>query len=225
MKIFGYDTENAFDYENGFYLTSAQHRMQKMIAHYEIYKKIIGLPGQVIELGVFKGCSLLRLASFRNMLESSSSRLIIGFDAFGDFPYPENASDSDANFIQNFEKIAGKGISEKELMQALQNKKIDNVELVAGDILQTLPLYLDAKPQTKVALLHIDVDVYYPSKVALDLLYPALVPGGIIVLDDYGTVEGETRAVDEFVEIHGLSIQKLPFSYIPAFIEKPIVKK
>lgn len=221
MNIFGFDTEKAFDYENGFYLTSAQHRMQKMIAHYELYKKILGLPGQVIELGVFKGCSLLRFASYRNMLESSSSRSIIGFDAFGDFPVPENASDSDASFIQLFEDIAGKGISETELRQILSHKKIDNVELIAGDIIKTLPAYLTAKPHTKVALLHIDVDVYLPSKVALELLYPALVPGGIIVLDDYGTVEGETRAVDEFISLHSLTIQKLPFSYIPAYIEKP----
>lgn len=222
MNIFGFDTEKAFDYENGFYLTSAQHRMQKMIAHYELYKKILGLPGQVVELGVFKGCSLLRFASYRNMLESSSSRSIIGFDAFGDFPVPENASLEDTSFIELFENLAGKGISEAEMQQVLLHKKIDNVELVAGDILNTLPAYLKAKPHTKVALLHIDVDVYLPSKVALDLMYPALVPGGIIVLDDYGTVEGETRAVDEFINQHGLSIQKLPFSYIPAFIEKPI---
>lgn len=221
MNIFGFDTEKAFDYENGFYLTSAQHRMQKMIAHYELYKKILGLPGQVIELGVFKGCSLLRFASYRNMLESSSSRSIIGFDAFGDFPVPDNASDSDASFIQLFENVAGKGISETELHQILSHKKIDNVELIAGDIIKTLPAYLTAKPHTKVALLHIDVDVYLPSKVALEHLYPALVPGGIIVLDDYGTVEGETRAVDEFIALHGLTIQKLPFSYIPAYIEKP----
>jgi hypothetical protein len=46
--------------------------------------------------------------------------------------------------------------------------------------------------------------------------------GVVIVLDDYATVVGATRAVDEFIAERNLniSIQKLPFNYIPCFIVK-----
>ena len=43
MMIAKYDTDKAFDYENGFYLTSKPYRMGNILAHYELYKKIIDL--------------------------------------------------------------------------------------------------------------------------------------------------------------------------------------
>ena len=81
-----YIYEDAFDYENGFALTSAPYRMGNILAHYELYKKILHVPGDVIELGVFKGNSLIQFATFRHLLENDKSRKIVGFDAFGDFP-------------------------------------------------------------------------------------------------------------------------------------------
>lgn len=54
-----FDEHKAFDYENGFYITSEPYRMGNIIAHYELYKKIINLPGALVELGVFKGGSLI----------------------------------------------------------------------------------------------------------------------------------------------------------------------
>ena len=81
-----YTVENSFDYENGFILTSAPHRLGNILAHYELYKKIVHLPGDVVELGVFKGNSLIQFATFRSLLENDKSRKIIGFDAFGTFP-------------------------------------------------------------------------------------------------------------------------------------------
>ena len=64
MIIGKYDTDNKMNYENGFYLTSEPYRMGNILAHYELYKKILELPGDVIELGVFKGgisCSIMYL--------------------------------------------------------------------------------------------------------------------------------------------------------------------
>ncbi|MDR6983923.1 hypothetical protein J2X32_002565 [Rheinheimera pacifica] len=221
MKVFGFDTDSAFDYENGFYLTSEQKRLQKLIAHYELYKKITSLPGAVVELGVFKGASFLRFASFRDMLETANSRTVIGFDAFGRFPQPQDKAATDLAFIAKFEALAGDGISEAELQQCLDFKGLKNTQLVAGDIIETLPTYLAAHPELRIALLHIDVDVYEPSKLALDLLYKHVVPDGLIIFDDYGTVEGETLAVDEFIQQHNLRLRKLSCSHIPAYIQKP----
>jgi hypothetical protein len=219
MNIFGYDTNKAFDYENGFYLTSEPKRLQKLLNHYELYQKIKNLPGEIIELGVFKGASLIRFASFRDSLETTCSRKIIGFDAFGNFPIPQQQAKTDHAFIEKFTQVAGSGISKSELEELLHYKGFRNIELIAGDIMETLPEYLKQQPQLRIALLHIDVDVFAPSKLALDSLYPHMVRGGLIVVDDYGTVEGETLAVDEFIHKHNLKLQKLPLSNIPAYIE------
>jgi len=189
-----------------------------MLAHYELYKSIVGLPGSVIECGVFKAASLLRFCNFREVLESPHSRKIVGFDTFGKFPDQDNALDQ--AFVRKFEAEASVGISVEELTEVLTYKKHVNVELVQGDICVTVPDYLDKHPELKISLLHIDVDVYKPSAVILKHLYERIVRGGVLVLDDYGTVEGETRAVDEFFAARSEVVEKLPISHIPAFVRK-----
>lgn len=221
-EIFGFDFRKPFEYENGFYLTSTASRIAKSIVHYELYKRIVGLPGEVIECGVFKGASLIRFATYREILESQISRKIIGFDAFGKFP--DNVSmATDKQFIKNFEIDAGGGIPKEDLESILKHKNFQNVFLVKGFIPDTFSEYFGKKPATQIALLHIDVDVYEATKACLDYLYERVVKGGIIVFDDYGQVDGATRAINEFIKSLGKDnnfIQKLPYNYIPAFMVK-----
>ena len=74
----------------------------KIIAQFELYKRCSNLPGSIAEFGVFKGNSLIRLASFRNMLEMPQSRNIYGFDMFDNFPTEDVADEQDREFIKNF---------------------------------------------------------------------------------------------------------------------------
>ncbi|MGM0563716.1 MAG: TylF/MycF/NovP-related O-methyltransferase [Pseudomonadota bacterium] len=221
-NLFNFDTNEAYHYENGFFITSDKRRLAKTIAHYELYKSIVDLPGAVIECGVYKGASLIRFATFRDMLESSGARQIIGFDAFGSFPVPEGADDSDKAFIEDFESKGGEGISREELEAVLAHKGFDHHQLIKGDLLETVPEYLKAHPELKVALLHIDVDVYEPTLKALEHFFPHMISGGLVVLDDYHLVDGATRAVDEFIAEHqpGTLLQKLPFAHTPTYFHK-----
>lgn len=208
-----FDETKEFVYENGFYLTSKPYRLGNMLAHYELYKKIIDLPGDVVELGVFKGGSLIQWATFRELLENENSRKIIGFDMFGEFPDTEKV-DSDKEFIDNWNKLfKDEFISREEIYDSLKLKGIGNVELIKGDINDTLPEFISKNKHMRISLLHIDTDVYEPSKLGLELLYDLIVPNGVIVLDDYGIIEGETLAVDEFFKDKKHSLQKFSFSH------------
>ncbi|MFA7342853.1 MAG: TylF/MycF/NovP-related O-methyltransferase [Terrimicrobiaceae bacterium] len=217
-QLFGFNADQQWDYENGFYLTSHTTRLGKLLAQFELYKSIIHLPGHIVECGVYKGASLVRFSTFREILESPYSRKIIGFDAFGKFPEQSNALDK--KFIESFEGEGGYGISVKEMKKVLRHKSFVNVELIQGDVCETIPKYLSEYPEVKISLLHIDVDVYQPSISILSNLYERVVAGGLIVFDDYGTVAGETKAVDEFFEGKDVLIEKLPISHIPAYIRK-----
>ncbi len=218
MKLFNYDTKKAFDYENGFYLTSDIKRTGKFLAHYRLYLQIMNLPGHIVECGVFKGASFLRFATFRNLFESTHSRKIIGFDAFGKFPKQENLEDD--KYAREHDKSSGMGISDSELKKVLQFKNITNFELIKGDINKTVPIYVNNNPQLKIAMLHIDVDVYEPTMTILKNLYDKVIPSGLIVLDDYSTVFGETRAVDEFFAGKKIKMSKFTFSHIPVYFRK-----
>ncbi|MBE5891257.1 MAG: dTDP-6-deoxy-L-hexose 3-O-methyltransferase [Lachnospiraceae bacterium] len=217
-----YDETKQFEYENGFYLTSQPYRMGNILSHYELYKKITNLPGEVVELGVFKGSSIVQWATFRELLENEKSRKIIGFDMFGPFPKTPGEVPSDNEFIDKWNSdFEGNFVSKEELLQSMELKGIHNVELVKGNILDTLPEYLEAHPNLKISLLHIDVDVYEPCKKGLELLFERVIPEGVIVLDDYAVIEGETKAVDEFFAGKDVKLQKYPFSHAkPTFIIK-----
>jgi hypothetical protein len=217
-SYFGFAAERAFEYENGFYLTSSLSRIGKLLGQYEVYKRILGLPGEVVECGVYKGASLLRLLSFRELLEAPDSRRVIAFDAFGRFP--RNGDQAESAWIEGFEREGGDGIPASELERILARKGFRNTELVPGDINQTVPTYAQAHGELRIALLHIDVDCHEPTRTALEHLFDRVVPGGLVVFDDYGRVAGATRAVDEFLCRHPHALEKPSICHIPAFIVK-----
>lgn len=217
-----FDETKPFDYENGFYLTSKPARIGNILAHYELYKMITDLPGNLVELGVFKGGSLLQFATFRELLENEGSRKMIGFDIFGEFPEATTV-ESDKKFIEKFAKQETKGefLTKEELLKSFEHKGIGNVELIQGDIRETVPFYVKNHPELRISLLHIDTDVYEPAKVGLEELYDRVVKGGVIVFDDFATVEGETIAIEEFFRDKDYIIKKMPLSHTkPSYIIK-----
>ena len=149
-SFLGFETEKCWDYENGFYLTSHLTRLAKMLAHYELYKTIVGLPGQIVECGVYKGASFLRFATFREILESRHSRKMIGFDAFGRFP-DDNEDANNKSFINRFSTAGGDGIGRESFVEVLAHKGFENFELIEGDICLTVPQYVLDHPELKIA--------------------------------------------------------------------------
>jgi hypothetical protein len=210
--------DDVWEAENSFYLASHPSRIGKALAHYEIYKEIVNLPGAVVECGVFKGASLVRLATFRHLLENDDARHLIGFDAFGKFPSENLQLQADQAFVERYEEQAGHGISPDDLKSLMTRKGFSNIELIEGDVLSTVTSYVSANEQLRIALLHLDMDVYEPTRHCLQMLHSRMVPGGIIMFDDYGAVAGATQAIDEFVRAHDLDLEKAEFYYTPAFV-------
>ena len=179
------------------------------------------MPGDIIEFGVFKGSSIMRLLYLRELFENTYSRKIIGFDIFGKFPNDVSSVD-DKKFIEKFESDGGFGISIEDLKEFIKNSDLKNIELVKADITKSLPNWLELNKEKRFSLIHIDVDVYEPTKVILDLIWDKLVPGGVLLSDDFGTVYGETFGVEEFFKSKNIQykIHKERFYKIPSFIIK-----
>lgn len=212
--------EQAFDYENNFYLSCAPGRIGKTLAHFELFKMSLEVPGAIVECGVFKGASLARFAAFRSLLEGSSDRKIVAFDIFGSFPETEFAADR--KLREDFIKSAGReSISVDQMMEVLAHKHCsENVELVAGDICQTVPKHVQENPAMRIALLNLDTDVYEPAVTILEHLYPRLEPGGVLILDDYEVFPGETKAVDDYFAGRSAKIRRFPFAATPSYLVK-----
>ena len=121
--IRGLSEAETWDYENGFYWFSHPTRIYKLLAHYELYRQITKLPGDVFELGVFKAASMIRFATFRALLENNYSRKIIGFDFFSRFPIDKLKLRSDHEFVSRFE-AAGATVSASKRRARLFSEKV-----------------------------------------------------------------------------------------------------
>ena len=214
------DFEKSFEYENNFYWSCDITRISKLLAHYEIYKMAKDIPGAIVECGVFKGASLLRFAMFRELFENPFSKKILGFDTFDKFPETKFSGD-----IELLEKqIATDGqnsISTEQLHKIFAHKGIDRyIELIEGDITKTVPEYVEKHPELKISILNLDTDVYEPAVTIMEYLYPRIIKGGILMIDDYGEFPGENKAVDDYFKDKNIKIRKFPFCMTPSYVVK-----
>jgi len=215
-----YDLNRCFEYENGYMATAEPRRFSKLISHLEFFNQTSSLRGEIVELGIFKGNSLFRWIKFRDLLENTFSRKIIAFDIFSDFPETDFEEDKiqRKKFIEETE--GGVGISFEELNHILKTQQLNhNLDIVKGNILKTLPEYLRNNPQLKISLLHIDVDLYEATNLAIELLFSHVVNGGIIILDDYGSFSGANKAIDDYFK-GKVEVKKLNYSNAISYIIK-----
>jgi len=90
---------------------------------------------------------------------------------------------------------------------------ISKVELVKGDASKTIPKYIKQNPHTVVSLLNLDMDIFEPTKMALEQFVPRMPKGAIIIFDELNSKDwiGETMAVLDTIGIKNLKIERFPF--------------
>lgn len=201
----------------------------RFLAHYELFKKVVDLPGCIVELGVFKGVGLF---TWSNLLEtfnpSDRYKRVFGFDHFEGLLPGQFNDGKDGKMDESVQKMhEGYKCSAEEVRTLVRLHNDDNImpgaercRLIEGDIFETLPKFLEDNPGLKISLLHFDMDLYEPTKFCLEKLYPLVLKGGVICFDEYALIpwQGETRAVDEYFQEHGLepTIHRMPFYHVPS---------
>jgi hypothetical protein len=88
--------------------------------------------------------------------------------------------------------------------------------LISGDAVKTIPEFAQENRGLRFSLLNLDFDVYEPTATALKYFFPLLVPGGIIILDEYGNKGwGESDAVDAFFAGQAVRLERFGWSSGP----------
>lgn len=204
-----------------------RHWLKRFLAHVEFFKMALEVPGDIAELGVWRGAGLMTWA---NLLESYSignrTKMVFGFDNWKGFTH---LNAEDGSEIPEAGKLVG-GFNPtqyyEQLLEAIaifdQDRFISHkprIKLIEGDIQLTVPQFVRETPGVRFSLVHFDCDLYAPTKVALEALWPAVSYGGIVLFDEYGIHDwpGETKAVDEFLsDKPGLQLQTLTWTNTPA---------
>ncbi|MBX7148441.1 TylF/MycF family methyltransferase [bacterium] len=189
---------------------------------YELFKQIIPVHGSIIELGVFRGGGSFSFAQLSAILEPYNyQRKIVGFDTFEGFP---SVASQDSLGKQGTSPKKGDFYTSKNFKEELEknvslydsNRFINNVEklsFVKGDINQTLPQYIKENPHTVISLAYFDMDIYEPTKKALETILPRIPKGGIVAFDEVNNASwpGETLALLETVGLKNVRLQKFVF--------------
>ncbi|MBR9973739.1 TylF/MycF/NovP-related O-methyltransferase [Magnetospirillum sulfuroxidans] len=213
---------DTFAEETRFFQWCDPSRVGKFLAHAKLYEMSLGLPGAFLEVGVFKGASFCRFRKLARLFHPDHTRRFLGFDTFGAFPDADNPADEAKR--KNFIETAGEfSIGREALMDMLAEQNLQqNVMLVAGDITTTLPDFFEENGAVSVAIANIDVDLYKPTKAALESIFPRLVRGGILILDDYEGFPGARQAVNEFLAENNRpeQVRKMSVSASPCYLVK-----
>lgn len=199
--------------------------LKRFLAHYEFFRMVVDLPGDIVELGVYRGTSLMSWANFleiRNM--GDRQKQVFGFDNFAGFTsLDEKDGAADASVAKDisgfdasvFEDILTDAISIYDKDRFIPYKP--RIKLVKGDIEQTVPKFIEENPGLRISLIHFDCDLYRPTKVALEAFWPLVVPGGVVLFDEYGIRPwaGESNAVDEYFRDRKVAIRRLDWAPNP----------
>ena len=169
------------------------------------------LPGDLVECGVWRGGSVMLMAH-ELARRGATDRELWLFDTFAGLPMPDAAIDID---IQGNRAIDGWNArtltdgntywayadeTDVRRNMALTGYPADRQHFVAGMVEDTIP----AQAPERIALLRIDTDWYASHRHLLHALYDRVVPGGVVIFDDYGHFTGAKRAVDEFRAERGI---------------------
>ncbi len=160
------------------------------------YQEIKNIDGDIVECGVGRGRTFLFFAFF--LSEDPKARMLWGFDSFEGFPEPALQDKSSRNPYKGERNnttieyvlwlLKDSGIS-KEVIDT-------KIRLVKGFFDKSLSSYSGEK----IALLHLDGDLYESYRDPLALLYPKVAKGGLILFDEYDdpAFPGARKAIDEY---------------------------
>ncbi|WP_199504293.1 TylF/MycF/NovP-related O-methyltransferase [Qipengyuania sp. YIM B01966] len=169
------------------------------------YIDALNIEGAVVECGVWRGGNLALAGLIRR--ETNNDRQIFAYDTFAGMTAPTphdhkavNEVDTQAKFDalerdghndwcyaslddvrNNFAQVVGAEAQLRTIVGPVQDTLIDETNL----------------PE-KIAILRLDTDFYDSTKAEMEILYPRLVSGGILIVDDYGEWAGARKAVDEY---------------------------
>lgn len=194
-----------------------QH-LKRFLALYEIFKLVLPVKGSIVECGVYRGFGVMAWAKLSAILEPENlTRRIYGFDTFEGFPVvheqdlsPHTDTTAGGLRSESYEEL-------RALVRAYDADRflghIEKVDLVRGDMVETIPRFVETHPHLMVSLLFIDCDLYAPTTAALRHFLPRMPKGAVLAFDDLDNPRwpGETAALLEHRGVRELELKRLPW--------------
>lgn len=184
------------------------------------------IAGDFVECGVWNGGSggIISFVAQNGLIK----RDVWLFDSFEGLPEPTlEDGELAASYIEGPPTGRLKSIghcvgSELKVKELFFNKlKLDSsrIHIIKGWFQNTI--YKSKDNIGKIAFLHLDSDWYKSTRICLKNLYPKVVKGGYIILDDYGCWKGCKKAIDEFMEKNNIKANLTKIDSTGVYFRKP----
>lgn len=206
-------SEDTYKSFNDFIFAKDTKILGKLLHRFDFFNKTRHLPGDIVEVGVFKGSGIASLAKFVDIYCPNSNKKIIGFDFFNPTQSDEMLEKDNITDKTSMNVVYSRSSAEdRELATVL--RRLDNMDidikyvLIEGDVEHTIPAFVEENPGFRISLLYIDVDIERPTYFALKYLWDRVLPGGIIVFDEFEYHKfSESCGVERFLKEQNLEFK------------------
>ena len=172
------------------------------------YVILNGIPGAIVECGVWKGGSMAAIARTLLQLQDMSRDLYL-FDTFQGMTEPttNDVEYSGKHATQVLQEEVGSRCADapiEEVQEVLHASGYprEKIHFVPGKVEETIP----ASAPDPISLLRLDTDWYESTRHELIHLFPRVSKAGVIIVDDYGLWRGSRKACDEYFSNYRIPI-------------------
>jgi len=199
---------------NNFIFSDDIKIMGKLLHRFQHFQNVKDLPGDIVEVGVFKGSGVSSFMKFIEIFCPNSNKKVIGFDIF-DVTESEKILKSDKDIDREsmnviYDRVNHVDLTLESVTNNLTNTKIstDKFILVKGDVEKSIPTFLQENPGFRISYLYIDVDIDRPTYFTLKYLWDRILPGGVIIFDEFEYHKySESNGVEKFLKEKGFDFE------------------
>ena len=187
------------------------HRRDRFFSLVQLFRKTLALEGMVAECGCFRGLSSYLLCSTLQQADAAfDGRGYRIFDSFAGLSAPsqEDAIEGEGAQVGRLRHMtrAGNFAASLDKVKAALSA-FPRIDYFPGWI----PAAFPQEDGVRYRFVHVDVDVYQPTRDSIEYFYPRLVPGGVIVCDDYNW-PGARQAIEEVCARVGAEFATTPYT-------------
>ena len=179
----------------------------KFLCMYELYQRVLNVPGIFVEFGCWYGQNAVLLENLRAILEPfNKSRRLVLFDTFTGYQDTPGWYSTGKEYKDYLYKIL-----DAHVRCNVYGHIEPGHEIIEGDVVETAPRYFDDHQEAIVAMAYFDIGTYEPTLTALEAITPHLVPGSVILFDELTLAggAGEARAFKEVFKQSKYKLEKM----------------
>ena len=184
---------------------------ERLVAYFELYKLIQHLDGSIVKCGVSADEAFSYFSFFKQM--GNKKQPLISFEK--DSSVFEEVEIGNETVLV----VKPKNTVSKQIERIKQGKN-QNIEFLPGALVNSIPDYLMANPELKIALLTIDLDDYENTLTSMQYFYPRLLSGGVLIINNYHKKNGETLAIKEYFNNGDVFVRHFSCNKGPHYILK-----